>query len=234
MFVFAFSTVGPVHAVHCSPFHRNLFLSCGADGSIALFSLLQAKPLLTLNPSPTYILSVSWSLVRPLVFAATAEDGTTYIYDLGQSTTKHVAEVHSGAVQGDTSATGALGDGRMEGQDGGIRGDRDARGQRSATTSVAFNPRQRALFATANASGSVHLWRLPETLSTALPKEEGYLERLARSLEDGDAVRKSAAAKAKASKAKAVKKAKKKAGRPAPGADTPEQKGVAGGASMKK
>ena len=32
---------GPVHAVDCSPFHRNLFLSCGADGRLALFSMLQ-------------------------------------------------------------------------------------------------------------------------------------------------------------------------------------------------
>ena len=37
----------------------------------SLFSLLQAKPLLTLAPSSTYMMSVAWSKVRPLVFSAT-------------------------------------------------------------------------------------------------------------------------------------------------------------------
>ena len=35
--------VGAVCALDCSPFHRNLFLSCGADGRINLFSVLQAR-----------------------------------------------------------------------------------------------------------------------------------------------------------------------------------------------
>ena len=50
---------------------------------------------MTLDPSPTYILSVSWSKVRPLVFTATTEDGTTFLYNLGVSTTNHVVEIHS-------------------------------------------------------------------------------------------------------------------------------------------
>ena len=32
---------GPVHALDASPFHRNLFLSCGADGDLKIFSMLQ-------------------------------------------------------------------------------------------------------------------------------------------------------------------------------------------------
>ena len=32
---------GPVHSVECSPFHRNLFLSCGTDTTARLYSMLQ-------------------------------------------------------------------------------------------------------------------------------------------------------------------------------------------------
>ena len=32
---------GPVFGVHCSPFHRNLFLSCGTDSCVNVYSSLQ-------------------------------------------------------------------------------------------------------------------------------------------------------------------------------------------------
>lgn len=37
------SHVGPVHSLEFSPFHRNLFLSCGSDGSARIYSLLQVR-----------------------------------------------------------------------------------------------------------------------------------------------------------------------------------------------
>ena len=138
--------VGPVHSISCSPFHRNLFLSCGADGSISLYSLLQAKPLLTLDPSPTYMMSVAWSKVRPLVFSATSEDGITFIYDLGTSLRQHVVEVNSSAASGDTSDS--------MGDKGGNSEYNSSRHRRPSTTCVAFNPRQRSLFATGNSNGT--------------------------------------------------------------------------------
>ncbi|XP_051893128.1 WD repeat-containing protein 34 [Pristis pectinata] len=76
---------GPVHAVACSPFHRNLFLTAGTDGHVHLYSMLQAKPILSLQLSQTYIFGVCWSSVRPLVFAAATGEGTVLIFDLGQS-----------------------------------------------------------------------------------------------------------------------------------------------------
>ena len=87
--------------------------------------------------------------------------------------------------------------------DGGYRDQQS----RAATACIAFNPRQRSLFATGNSSGSVHLWRLPSTLSTSLANETGLLQNLGKALEDGEAT---AAAKAKA-KARAAKMAKAKA-----------------------
>ena len=198
-------SVGPVHSISCSPFHRNLFLSCGADGIISLYSLLQAKPLLTMDPSPTYILAVSWSKVRPLVFTATTEDGVTFLYDLGVSTTSYVVEIHSGAKAGDTSTS--LEEKNM---DHGGAGDYGHSSKRSATTCVAFNPRQRALFATGNSNGTIHLWRLPPTLSTSVAKEEQQLLTIVRGLEDGDAIAASKRAASKAKRAKGKKKGKKK------------------------
>ncbi|XP_072344935.1 cytoplasmic dynein 2 intermediate chain 2 [Scyliorhinus torazame] len=76
---------GPVHAVDCSPFHRNLFLTAGTDGHVHLYSMLQAEPVLSLQLSQSYLFSVCWSSVRPLVFAAATGEGTVLIFDLGQS-----------------------------------------------------------------------------------------------------------------------------------------------------
>ncbi|XP_067868221.1 WD repeat-containing protein 34 isoform X2 [Heterodontus francisci] len=76
---------GPVHSVDCSPFHRNLFLTAGTDGHVHLYSMLQAEPILSLQLSQTYLFSVIWSSVRPLVFAAATGDGTVLIFDLGQN-----------------------------------------------------------------------------------------------------------------------------------------------------
>lgn len=34
---------GPVYGICCSPFHRNLFLSCSTDASARLYSLLDVR-----------------------------------------------------------------------------------------------------------------------------------------------------------------------------------------------
>ena len=36
---------GPVYGISASPFHRNLFLSCGTDGNVRLYSLLDVSQL---------------------------------------------------------------------------------------------------------------------------------------------------------------------------------------------
>ena len=44
---FAFSPhFGPVFSVDCSPYHRNLFLTCGTDASVRLYSMLQVGRIL--------------------------------------------------------------------------------------------------------------------------------------------------------------------------------------------
>ncbi|XP_053552083.1 cytoplasmic dynein 2 intermediate chain 2 isoform X2 [Bombina bombina] len=79
---------GPLHCIDCSPFHRNLFLSAGTDGHAHLYSMLQAKPLVSLQLSQRYLFSIQWSPVRPLVFAAASGEGELLLFDLGKSSQK--------------------------------------------------------------------------------------------------------------------------------------------------
>ena len=152
------------------------------------------------------MMSVEWSKVRPLVFSATSEDGITFIYDLGISTSAHVVEVNSSANSGDTST--ALEEKNSSSTVGDYSNHSST--SRPSTTCVAFNPRQRALFATGNSSGSIHLWRLPPSLSTSVANEDQSLESIVRGLEDGDAIK---AAKKVAARSKNAKKKKAEAAR---------------------
>ena len=35
--------IGPVYSVDCSPFHRNVFISCSMDTTVNIFSMLQVS-----------------------------------------------------------------------------------------------------------------------------------------------------------------------------------------------
>nr|XP_057910008.1 WD repeat-containing protein 34 [Doryrhamphus excisus] len=87
---------GPVHSIHCSPFHRNLFLSAGTDGLAHLHSLLQTNPLLSLRVSDTYVFKVQWSPSRPLLFAAATGQGEVQIFDLSGRSLRPVATIGQG------------------------------------------------------------------------------------------------------------------------------------------
>ncbi|XP_044029224.1 WD repeat-containing protein 34 [Siniperca chuatsi] len=89
---------GPVHSIHCSPFHRNLFVSAGTDGLAHLHSLLQANPLLSLRVSDSYVFQVQWSPTRPLVFAAATGQGEVQIFDLGRRSLRPAATIEQGGV----------------------------------------------------------------------------------------------------------------------------------------
>ncbi|XP_018557419.1 WD repeat-containing protein 34 [Lates calcarifer] len=84
---------GPIHSIHCSPFHRNLFVSAGTDGLAHLHSLLQANPLLSLRVSDSYVFQVQWSPTRPLVFAAATGQGEVQIFDLGHRSLRPAATI---------------------------------------------------------------------------------------------------------------------------------------------
>lgn len=87
---------GPVHSIHCSPFHRNLFVSGSTDGLVHLHSLLQASPLLSLRVSDSYIFQVQWSPTRPLVFAAATGKGEVQMFDLSHRSLRAAATIEQG------------------------------------------------------------------------------------------------------------------------------------------
>ncbi|KAI1882450.1 hypothetical protein AGOR_G00250880 [Albula goreensis] len=83
---------GPVHTLHCSPFHRNLFLSGGTDGLAHLHSLLQPDPLLSLRVCDAYIFSLRWSPTSSAC-AGPHTSGTVLIFDLGRRSLRQVATI---------------------------------------------------------------------------------------------------------------------------------------------
>lgn len=90
---------GPVHAVQCSPFHRNLFLSCATDMSIRLYSMLETRPIFSIEPASGYLFSAQWSPVRPLVFGVAAGQGQLLLYDLRKSKVKPVCTLDASLEQ---------------------------------------------------------------------------------------------------------------------------------------
>lgn len=134
---------GPVHTVDCSPFFRNLFMTCSSDGSIRLYSTLERHPLASLEPSMEtkhFVYSAQWSPSRPSVLAAASRNSSVYIYDLEKSKTKPFVTV-----------------------DGGVDG--------AAVCSLQFNKADHNLLATGDMRGNVKLWRLSSELTTATDLE---------------------------------------------------------------
>ncbi|XP_065892378.1 cytoplasmic dynein 2 intermediate chain 2-like [Dysidea avara] len=86
---------GPVYDVQCSPYHRNLFLSCGTNSTCQLYSLIESQPLLSLTPSYGYLFSASWSPSRPCVFAVGSQQGYVLVYDLAENMVNPVIKLAS-------------------------------------------------------------------------------------------------------------------------------------------
>ncbi|XP_041371000.1 cytoplasmic dynein 2 intermediate chain 2-like [Gigantopelta aegis] len=85
---------GPVYSVDCSPFHRLAFVSSGMDQCIRLYSMLQDRPVVTIEPGDGYLHSVQWSPFRPSVLATASANGSLLIYELlhGQLVPVHKLE----------------------------------------------------------------------------------------------------------------------------------------------
>ncbi|XP_013883029.1 cytoplasmic dynein 2 intermediate chain 2 [Austrofundulus limnaeus] len=97
--VFSFRpSSGPVHSIHCSPFHRNLFASAGTEGLVQVHSLLQTDPVLSIRASDSYLFQVQWSPSRPLVLAAATGHGPVHIFDLARRSLRPAATVEEGGA----------------------------------------------------------------------------------------------------------------------------------------
>jgi WD40 repeat protein len=141
--------IGPVMDVSCSPFHRHIFLTCGADGVVRLWSSLSPQaPRLTLEPVQGQpVLAVCFSPVRPLVFACALASGRVLVYDLGDSQLRPVCVL-------DGSTAGVC-------------------------WRVRFNEHDARVLATVHADGSCKVWRLPDGLVDVEPGEVESLGRWA-------------------------------------------------------
>ncbi|KAG8190125.1 hypothetical protein JTE90_026693 [Oedothorax gibbosus] len=73
---------GQVTSVQFSPFSRNVFLSSGSDGELRLYSLLQPKPLMTLQLPSGGINAAQWSPIRALVLSCVCSNGQLHVWDL--------------------------------------------------------------------------------------------------------------------------------------------------------
>uniref|UniRef100_A0A7R9V7G1 Uncharacterized protein n=1 Tax=Chlamydomonas euryale TaxID=1486919 RepID=A0A7R9V7G1_9CHLO len=140
---------GAVYGLECSPFHRDLMLTCGYDGCVHLYHSLKNQHLMEVVPSAGPLYQVAWSPIRPLVFAACGHDGRVHFYDLGR-------------VKGLVSPVLTM----------------DASPEGKPTYSIAFNKKKPEMFATAGASG-IQIWRLPANLCELRKGEEGTIRRLA-------------------------------------------------------
>ena len=76
---------GVVHDLDFSAHHRNLFASTASDGALRLYNMLQAAPLLRLEPAAAGLSRVRWSKLRPTRLVAAGLDGALYIFDLHES-----------------------------------------------------------------------------------------------------------------------------------------------------
>ncbi|KAH9513202.1 WD repeat-containing protein 34 [Bulinus truncatus] len=86
---------GPVYSVDCSKFYRHAFLSAGMDQCLRLYNVLQAQPVLIIEPGEGYLFSAKWSPTRPTILAAVSEQGNLLIYDLNGSNMMPVHKIEA-------------------------------------------------------------------------------------------------------------------------------------------
>jgi WD repeat-containing protein 34 len=128
---------GPVNALDCSPFFRNLFLTSSSDGSIRLYSTLERGPVATLEPSVEsrhYVYEAQFSPFRAAVLACVSRSGSLHVYDLERIRTRPIFTTQAGT-------------------DG------------AAVFSLSFNPTTAGQLATGDAKGRVAVWQLSSELS---------------------------------------------------------------------
>eukprot|EP00658_Telonema_sp_P-2_P057538 TRINITY_DN4597_c0_g1_i7.p1 TRINITY_DN4597_c0_g1~~TRINITY_DN4597_c0_g1_i7.p1 ORF type:complete len:231 (-),score=34.23 TRINITY_DN4597_c0_g1_i7:188-880(-) len=161
---------GPVHAVDCSPFFRNVFLSCSSDGCIRLYSVLERHALRSLEPPTSgetafgattknnFLYDAQFSPFRPGVVACVSRNSSLHLYDLEKDKSKPVVSLDASSSQ----TTPA------EGTASGI-----------PVLRVSFNPANPRLVATGDIRGVVRIWGLsaelyqPDLERAAVRRSEG-------------------------------------------------------------
>ena len=174
--------IGAVTAIDFSPFSRNLFLSCGSDGTLRLSHLLESSPLRIWEPAPapgtpgvgsepfSPLSCARFSPTRPLVFATASAAGFIYLFDLSVQSTGPVAALE---VPAGKEADAAMDDNKAK-----PRKDRSTERRRTGFSSLAFNRKQRGMLAACDYKGGVHIWRLGWSFTSKRPDETSALEQM--------------------------------------------------------
>jgi WD40 repeat protein len=194
--------IGPVNSLQFSPFHRNLFLTGGQDGSVRLYHLLEQTPLRQWEPSPppssaasgadgegetddlnpfAAISCVSFSYTRPTVFAVGTQDGYVYLFDLMETLSGPLTFLRLPLSGAGVGTGGGAGGGAGAGT--GARGKRlqgagAGVGYRPRVTGLAFNAKQRDLLSVCDSSGRVLVWKVGWNLANQKQTEMSFLEKL--------------------------------------------------------
>ena len=152
---------GRVNQVKCSPFDRNIFLSCGSDQQVRIYSLLHPyAPVQVIPLEETSGKSLAWSLSRPLVFAVGCQNHKLLIFDL--RTVKDVSKALTMPLE--LKASEKL--------------------IPFPLTSVAFNGINQGLIATGDGFGRVHVWKLTSKLISKNPDEIQILNHIGDTKDD--------------------------------------------------
>jgi len=104
--------------------------------------------------------------VRPLLFGACSSDGFVYLFDIGSPSTAPIATLEAPSMQSDTITSNR----------------RTTAVKRVGFTGIAFNKKQRDLFAACDNSGRVHIWKLGWKLANKHANEQSILDSMGNSL----------------------------------------------------
>ena len=79
--------IGYINTIQFNPHNRNIFLSCGNDGYLKIFSIFSCKPIIIIQPNYSNninikIIDAKWSNSRPLIICCIDNNGYLFIYDL--------------------------------------------------------------------------------------------------------------------------------------------------------
>lgn len=88
---------GPVYKVRCSPFCSDVFLSCSADWTTALWMQNKQEPAITFQSGHDYITDICWSPVNSCVFSLVSRDSRLEIWNLEKSPLDPVIQHQLGA-----------------------------------------------------------------------------------------------------------------------------------------
>lgn len=160
---------------------RNIFLTCGSDGLIRLYHLLQKLPIMQWEPTHSNsslkamtalnsITSVKFSPIRPMVFAAASQEGVVYIFDLVKDTVSPVLVLEPFLQSKSKSETGnSKNSNNLPAK------------SKTSLNNVSFNPKQRDLISACDYWGNIHIWKLSWNLANIQPGEQAQLNKLGHS-----------------------------------------------------